>query len=77
MDPVLERLEAIEAKLDRVLFPPVIGLTEVMHLTGCNSPTAQHRWNQRHGIKPYARGKYRRSEIDNKIAHLRLFGEAR
>lgn len=73
MDAVLQRLESIEAKLDQVLFPQSIGLTEVMHLTGCKSPSAQYAWNRRHGLKAYVRGKYRRSEVKNLIARLRLF----
>lgn len=72
MDPLLAKLEAIEAKLDRVLFPEVIDLHGVMHLTGCKSPTAQYRFNRKYGLQPYAFGKYRRKEVANLVAHLRL-----
>lgn len=72
MDPVIQRLDSIEAKLDRVLFPQAISLAGVMHLTGCKSYTAQNRWNNRYGLKPYVHGKYRRREVENLIAHLRL-----
>ena len=41
--------------------------------TGCRSRPAQHAWNKRYGLKPYVRGKYRRKEVENLIAHLRLF----
>lgn len=72
MDPLLAKLEAIEAKLDRVLFPEVIDLRGVMHLTGCRSTTAQNRFNHKYGLKPYAHNKYRRKEVSNLVAHLRL-----
>lgn len=76
MDAILARLDSIEAKLDRALFPPIITFAELRKLTGCKSDTAQHRWNHRHGLKSYERGKYRRLEAENKIAHARLFGKS-
>ncbi len=71
MDALLERLDRIEAKLDVVINGPkseLIGVKEAQTLTGCPSQWAQHKWFRTRGVKAYARGKYRRLEITNKLA---------
>lgn len=73
MDAILQQLERIETKLDRALTTPILDVDEAMRLTGCNSRSAFFQWARRHEVKAYVRGKYRRIEVENKIAHLRLF----
>lgn len=71
MDPVLERLDRIEEKLDRALAPrDAISPEEAMKLTGCKSLSAQYRWFKTYGLRPYIKGKYRTTDIRHKIAML-------
>lgn len=75
MDALLQRLDQIEAKLDRVINgpqPDVVGVAGAMPLTGCKTKRAQAAWFRRYNVKPYARGKYRRIDITNKIARIAL-----
>lgn len=75
MDPVLERLERIEAMLQRALnkpLEPIITVHEALPLTGCGSIQAQYRWFKRYGIAAYSKGKYVRLDITNKVARLAL-----
>jgi hypothetical protein len=79
-DPLLERLDRIEAKLDIVLNgkpPEIVNIHQALDLTGCNSISSQYRWFAEHGVAPYLRGKYRRLEITNKVAALRLARSAK
>lgn len=73
MDPVMERLERIEEKLDRALMPKeVVSAEEAMPLTGCKSVSAQFRWFRINDVRPYTKGKYRVRDIRNKTAALAL-----
>lgn len=79
MDPLLERLDRIEAKLDLALNKApkeVLSAEECMSLTGCRSKRAQFDWFKKQGIKPYQRGRYRRLDVRNRVAHLALFPDA-
>lgn len=75
MDSLFERLDRMEAKLDSLVKPPpptIIGVRDVMELTGCKSKTAQRVWFHKYGVKPYAHGKYIRLDVTNKVAALAL-----
>lgn len=74
MQDIAHALARIEAKLDRALAPKeILTPEECRDLTGCKSLRAQYRWFRDHNIKPYSRGKYRRLDVANKVAHLALF----
>jgi hypothetical protein len=67
-------LARIEAKLDRLLDPrEILTAEQCLDITGCKSVRAQYRWFKDNNISPYSRGKYRRIDVANKVAHLALF----
>lgn len=70
MDLISVRLDQIEAKLDRLIDGPpsdIVGVAEAMRLAGAKTARSLHRAFIKLGVKPYARGKYRRLDITNAI----------
>jgi len=69
------RLDRIEAKLDRLLAPPlpdILTVREAMKMTGFRSIPSFYRALPVLGLRSYMKGKYRRSEVENAIARRSL-----
>lgn len=65
------RLERIEAKIDRLIGGPpseIVRVREAMQMTGTRSYGAFYRVTSALHIRPYLKGKYRRSDIENALA---------
>lgn len=75
--PVVVQLDRIEAKLDRLIKPeePIVGTQEAMRLLGVGSVPALYRQLKKLDLRPYARGRYRRVDINNAIGRSALTRE--
>lgn len=70
MDAIMAKLDVMDAKLDRLIGgppPETIGVKEAMRLTGAKTARTLYDHLRLLGVKPYARGKYRRMDITNAI----------
>lgn len=71
----LAQLARIEAKLDRLLTgpqAPTLTTREAMKLTGTRSPQAFHRLMRKWNVHSFAKGKFRRVDIDNAMGRRAL-----
>lgn len=69
------RLDRIEAKIDRLIGGPpaeILTTKEAMHMTGTRTYSSLYRILAIIGVRAYAKGKYRRLELQNAIAKQSL-----
>lgn len=71
IDTVQSRLARIEKKLDSLLYKEpapaseVVGIREIMRLTGTQSRFGAHRILKKLGVHPFVKGKYLRADLAN------------
>jgi hypothetical protein len=71
---VLAAIDRLQKTVDRLIQPekPVIGIKEIMFLTGTKSKTSARRVLRELGVKPYLYGKYMRVDVTNAMAQRKL-----
>lgn len=72
---LLARLDRIEAKLDRLLggpAPEIMTPKDVMKMAGFGSLPTVYRFLHSLRVRPFLRGKYRRTEVLNAMARKSL-----